>query len=75
MLSSISLLLLSLTSVSALRYGHNYVLVRKDNESIAANFQNVPYELFSPAFISPDTVPASFSNGTAGPTDDATLGN
>ncbi|KAF4303214.1 carboxypeptidase [Botryosphaeria dothidea] len=31
--------------------------------------------LYSPSFVSPDTVPGGFTNGTSGPTDEATLDN
>ncbi|MBA7490003.1 hypothetical protein ES702_00537 [subsurface metagenome] len=67
--------LLCLTCVEAVQYGHNYVFVRKDNDLVAANFQDVQdYELLSPAFMSPDTIPATFANGTDGPTSDIEVG-
>lgn len=67
--------LLSLTAVECFQYGHNHVPVRRDNEAVAANFQDVQgFELIAPAFTLPDGVPPQFSNGTEGPTDDATLG-
>lgn len=67
--------LLCLTCVEAVQYGHNYVFVRRDNELVAANFEDVKgYELLSPAFMSPETVPATFANGTDGPTSDVEVG-
>lgn len=68
--------LLSLTSaVECVRYGNNHVPVRRDNEAVAANFQDVEgFELIAPAFTMPDGIPAEFANGTEGPTDDATMG-
>lgn len=67
--------LVGLTCVEAVRYGTNHVPVRRDNELVAANFENVQgYELQSPAFLNPDSVPADFANGTAGPTSDAEVG-
>lgn len=66
---------LGLTCVEAVRYGANHVPVRKDNEAVVVNFRDVAgYELLSPAFLSPDTVPAGFVNGTDGPTSDSELG-
>lgn len=67
--------LLSLSGVYADKYGHNPVAVRKDSTIVAANFPNVTgIKLLSPAFMSPATIPSTFSNGTVGPTDDAELG-
>lgn len=69
--------LVSLTclKVSAAWYGRNHAPVRRDNEFVANNFQDVQaIELIAPAFTDPDSVPMSFSNGTNGPTNDATMG-
>jgi len=67
---------LSLTSVvKCVQYGHNYVPVRRDNEAIAANFQDIEgFELMAPAFTSAQDVPPGFASGREGPTDDAKLG-
>ena len=55
-------------------YANNQVDVTKDDDKVAANFPSLPeIDLFSPAFTCPQTVPASFSNGTSGPTDESTL--
>lgn len=69
--------LLTLTStVECVQYGHNYVPVRRDNEAVTANFQDIEgFELIAPAFTNPDSVPTRFHNGTEGPTDDAKMGN
>lgn len=70
-----AIVLLCLTCVEAVQYGHNWVYVRKDNELVAANFEDVQgYELLSPAFMRPDSVPSRFANGTDGPTSDAEVG-
>ncbi|KAI1068747.1 hypothetical protein LB507_006279, partial [Fusarium sp. FIESC RH6] len=56
------------------RYAHNQVTVVKDSEKASENFPEVEgIELHSPAFTDPKSIPAGFENGTAGPTDDATL--
>ncbi|KAF6815476.1 carboxypeptidase 2 [Colletotrichum plurivorum] len=59
---------------TALTYASNQVPVLKDSDAVAANFPEVEgVELLSPAFAMPDSVPATFANGTSGPTDQATL--
>lgn len=66
-----SLLSLTFLEVSGAWYGNNHAPVRRDNEFVAANFENVEgYELLSPAFLNPSSVPAGFENGTNGPTND-----
>ncbi|WYZ39909.1 hypothetical protein EsH8_IV_000250 [Colletotrichum jinshuiense] len=63
-----------LASVEAAKYGYNHVTVRKDSAIVAANFKDIEgVDLLSPAFLTPDTIPAAFSEGTKGPTDDDTL--
>lgn len=38
-------------------------------------YQDVDVELYSPAFLRPETIPAeTFANGTSGPTNETTLG-
>jgi hypothetical protein len=54
--------------------GWNHAPVEKDNDAVSRNYPEVDVELLSPAFLNPETVPEGFANGTAGPTDDATLG-
>ena len=72
---SFSLLGLGLTSfVEAVKYGNNHVPVRKDSELVAANFQDPNVTLLAPAFQKPDSVPATFANGSTGPTDQFELG-
>lgn len=55
-------------------YADNQLPTVKDEPRIAANFPDVDIELFSPAFIQPETIPIEFENGTAGPTDQDILG-
>ncbi|KAK1961787.1 carboxypeptidase [Colletotrichum sublineola] len=63
-----------LASAQAAKYGYNHVEVRKDSDIVAARFKDVEgVDLFSPAFLTPDTVPEGFSDGTKGPTDDDLL--
>lgn len=55
--------------------GWNYSPTSKDNEAISLAYQDVDVELFSPAFLRPETVPVeTFANGTSGPTNETTLG-
>lgn len=55
--------------------GWNYSPISKDNEAISLAYQDVDVELFSPAFLRPETVPTeTFANGTSGPTNETTLG-
>ncbi|KAJ3548775.1 hypothetical protein NM208_g853 [Fusarium decemcellulare] len=56
-----------------LQYGENWAPTSKDSDLVAANFPDVNITLRSPAFLNPDKVPARFSNGTEGPTDDIEL--
>ncbi|KEY71241.1 hypothetical protein S7711_02348 [Stachybotrys chartarum IBT 7711] len=58
---------------TGLRYGENWLPTVRDSDLVAANFPNVNITLRSPAFLRPETVPARFSNGTEGPTDDIEL--
>ncbi len=57
-----------------LQYGENWAPTTKDSDLVSANFPDVNITLRSPAFLNPDKVPARFSNGTEGPTDDIELG-
>lgn len=55
--------------------GWNYSPVDKDNDAISQAYQDVDVELYSPAFLRPETIPAdTFANGTSGPTNETTLG-
>jgi len=55
--------------------GWNYSPTSKDNEAISLAYQDVDVELFSPAFLRPETIPTeTFANGTSGPTNETTLG-
>ncbi|KAM0323630.1 hypothetical protein ACHAQA_008565 [Verticillium albo-atrum] len=58
---------------TAQRYADNQAPTIKDEPHVAANFPEVDIEVLSPAFVSPETVPSGFKNGTAPPTDQATL--
>lgn len=60
---------------TGLQYGENWAPTIKDSSLVAANFPDVNITLRSPAFLNPEKVPARFSNGTEGPTDDIELGN
>ncbi|KAK1489454.1 carboxypeptidase [Colletotrichum cuscutae] len=61
-------------AAAQLTYASNQVEVVPDSEVVAANFPEVEdVDLRSPAFANPDGVPATFANGTSGPTDQATL--
>jgi hypothetical protein len=62
--------LLTAISVSAqgLRYAGNSVPTIQESEAVAANFPEPDVEVYSPAFLMPDTVPDEFTNGTMGPT-------
>lgn len=62
------------SSVAAVGYADNQLPTLKDEPHVAANFPEIDMKIFSPAFLSPETVPAGFGNGTAGPIDQATLG-
>lgn len=64
----------SIASAQGVQYGHNHVVVRKDTDIVAPNFPTVDVPLLSPAFLSPQGIPDGFAAGTAGPTDDSTLG-
>lgn len=72
--SQIHALLFCSSIVKAVQYGENHAAVQKDEELVAANFQDTSETLLSPAFANPQSVLPGFANGTDGPTDDATLG-
>ena len=55
-------------SASRTTYGNNALSVDFDNEAVSRNYQDVDIQLLSPAFLSPETIPAGFGNGTSGPT-------
>lgn len=61
-------LLLSTAAVSAVQYGNNHVTVRRDPDVVAAQFQDIDYEILSPAFLHPERRLPGFTNGTQGPT-------
>jgi hypothetical protein len=62
-------------SINANGVGWNYSPTSKGNEAISLAFQDIDIELFSPAFLMPETIPtATFANGTSGPTNETTLG-
>ncbi|KAF5591004.1 carboxypeptidase 2 [Fusarium subglutinans] len=56
-----------------LQYGENWAPTTKDSDLVSANFPDVNITLRSPAFLSPEKIPARFSNGTEGPTNDIEL--
>lgn len=55
------------------RYAANTVPLYIESEAVAANFPDPNVQLYSPAFLDPDSVPDEFSNGTSGPTSQALL--
>jgi len=63
------------TTTIADRYASNIRPVIVDAPQVAANFLNVDgIQLLSPAFLNPENVPATFANGTSGPTPQHDLG-
>ncbi|KAL1797188.1 hypothetical protein ACET3X_003794 [Alternaria dauci] len=65
----LGLLTLHATTTVADRYASNIRPVVVDAPQVAANFPDVQgISLLSPAFVNPDNVPATFANGTSGPT-------
>ncbi|GKT50873.1 carboxypeptidase 2 [Colletotrichum spaethianum] len=71
--AALGLLRAGLTTAQ-LTYASNQPNVIPDSKAVAANFPKVEeIELLSPAFAKPESVPSTFSNGTSGPTDEATL--
>ncbi|OLN87055.1 Carboxypeptidase 2-like protein 2 [Colletotrichum chlorophyti] len=55
------------------KYADNQVPVTRDSELVSKLFPDVDVELLSPAFADPESVPAGWSDGTTGPTDQDTL--
>lgn len=55
------------------RYADNTVPLYDEPEVVAANFPDPKIDLYSPAFLDPDSVPDGFANGTSGPTSQALL--
>lgn len=55
------------------RYAANTVPLYDETEAVAANFPDPNVELYSPAFLDPDSVPDEFANGTSGPTSQVLL--
>ena len=73
--STLGLLTVQATTVIADRYASNIRPVVIEAPQVAANFPNVEgVQLLSPAFVSPNNVPATFANGTSGPTPQQDLG-
>ncbi|EQB53217.1 carboxypeptidase [Colletotrichum gloeosporioides Cg-14] len=70
---AVGLLQASLTSAQT-KYADNQVPVSKDSELVSKLFPDVEgVELLSPAFANEDGVPDGWTNGTSGPTSQATL--
>ncbi|KAJ0161355.1 Carboxypeptidase 2 [Colletotrichum tanaceti] len=55
------------------KYADNQLPVMRDSDLVSKLFPDVDVELLSPAFTNPEAVPAGWSNGTSGPTDQGTL--
>ena len=73
--STLGLLTVQTTTVIADRYASNIRPVVIDAPQVAANFPNVEgVQLLSLAFVNPSNVPATFANGTSGPTPQQDLG-
>lgn len=72
---AIGVLLLSADVVTADKYASNQNPIVIDTPLVAKNFPPVEgIELLSPAFANPGDVPATFANGTSGPTPQQSLG-
>jgi hypothetical protein len=72
-----SLALLPLLAGVALgdAYANNQNPIVVDSPQVAANFPDIEgVEILAPAFLNPETVPSTWSNGTSGPTPQSTLG-
>ncbi|KAF5024564.1 hypothetical protein F66182_3327 [Fusarium sp. NRRL 66182] len=54
-------------------YANNRVPFVQEPGHMAANFPEISGELYSPAFLQPDHVPAGFANGTSAPTSQQSL--
>ncbi|KAH7212268.1 pyridoxal phosphate-dependent transferase [Fusarium oxysporum] len=63
------------SAVNAFQYGYNHVTVRKDIPLVAANFKDVDIDLYSPAFLDPESRQSGFKNGTQGPTSHGDMAN
>ncbi|KAI3588126.1 pyridoxal phosphate-dependent transferase [Fusarium oxysporum f. sp. albedinis] len=63
------------SAVNAFQYGYNHVTVRKDIPLVAANFKDVDIDLYSPAFLDPESRQSGFKNGTQGPTSHEDMAN
>jgi hypothetical protein len=69
-----SFLLYAITAIAD-RYASNIRPVVIDAPQVAANFPDIEgIQLQSPAFLSPENVPATFASGTSGPTPQRDLG-
>jgi hypothetical protein len=65
---------LCLAVASAQQYGNNHVTVRRDPSQVEASFPPPSdVTLLAPAFLSNDSIPDGFANGTAGPTSQAMM--
>lgn len=64
---------LARTVLAQIIYAGNTRPFTPDSQAVSANFPEPNITLYSPAFLSPDTVPDDFSNGTAAPTPEETL--
>jgi hypothetical protein len=60
-------------AAAQLVYADNQVPVSKDEDHVAANFPDVDIDIYQPAFTDLDTLPAGWTNGTSGPTDQRTM--
>ncbi|KAH7070758.1 hypothetical protein BKA63DRAFT_83824 [Paraphoma chrysanthemicola] len=55
-------------------YANNQNPIVVDSPQVAANFPDIEgVEILAPAFLNPETVPSTWSNGTSGPTPQSTL--
>jgi hypothetical protein len=71
----LAILPLHATTAIADQYASNIRPVIVDPPQVAANFPDINgIQLLSPAFINPENVPATFANGTSGPTPQINLG-
>lgn len=73
--SILGALALCIGSASGDSYANNQNAIVIDSPQVAANFPDIEgVNLLSPAFLNNETVPATWSNGTSGPTPQSTLG-
>lgn len=69
-----TILVASVVTCNAQKYGKNHAPVRKDSAIVEVAFPPPNVTLLAPAFMKPDTVPTDFAEGSMGPTPDVEMG-